>query len=31
MNAQFNGSIKYVNPVKRFGFITPIVKGAPDI
>jgi cold shock CspA family protein len=31
MNAQFNGSIKYVNPLKRFGFITPTVKGAPDI
>lgn len=31
MSEQFNGSIKYVNPVKRFGFITPLVSGKPDI
>lgn len=28
---QFNGSIKYVNPLKRFGFIAPSVSGKPDI
>lgn len=31
MAEQFNGSIKYVNPSKRFGFIAPAVSGKPDI
>lgn len=31
MAEQFNGSIKYVSPSKRFGFITPAVSGKPDI
>lgn len=31
MHEQFNGAIKYVNPSKRFGFITPSVSGKPDI
>ena len=28
---QFNGTIKYVNPAKGFGFITPSVSGKPDV
>lgn len=31
MIEQFNGSIKYVDPFKRYGFITPSCAGAPDI
>lgn len=31
MSNQFNGTIKYVNPSKGFGFITPSVKGKPDV
>lgn len=31
MEDQHNGSIKYVNPLKRFGFIAPNVSGKPDI
>lgn len=28
---QLNGTIKYVNPEKGFGFISPAVKGTPDV
>jgi cold shock CspA family protein len=28
---QFNGTIKYVNPVKGFGFIRPTISGRPDV
>jgi cold shock CspA family protein len=28
---QSNGSIKYVNPAKRFGFIAPSIAGKPDV
>jgi cold shock protein len=31
MKPQRNGSIKYVNTVKGFGFITPDITGTPDV
>lgn len=32
MSAQHrNGTIKYVNPAKGYGFITPSIKGTPDV
>lgn len=31
MSQQLNGTIKYVDSQKGFGFITPAIKGTPDV